>query len=70
MVSILDIIYLIFPQIQQYFSSQNLVKAEQQKLDMLKTIIVFFPRWMIIKHFKFTTFVCRASAGKRFRGHY
>ena len=35
LVSILVIIYIIFPQIQQYASSQNLVSAEQQKLDML-----------------------------------
>ncbi len=36
LVSVLVIIYVIFPQIQQYFNSQDLVKTEQQKLDMLK----------------------------------
>ena len=36
LVSILVIIYVIFPQIQQYFNSQNLVKAEQLKLDTLR----------------------------------
>jgi Tfp pilus assembly protein PilO len=34
--SILVIIYIIFPQIQQYFSSQGLVSVEQQKLSTLK----------------------------------
>ena len=34
--SILVIIYIIFPQIQQYFSSQSLVSVEQQKLNTLK----------------------------------
>lgn len=34
--SFLVIIYVVFPQIQQYFNSQNLVKVEQQKLDRLK----------------------------------
>ena len=34
--STLVIIYVVFPQIQQYFNSQNLVKAEQQKLDALR----------------------------------
>jgi hypothetical protein len=33
--SILVIIYIVFPQIQQYFNSQDLIKAEQQKLDAL-----------------------------------
>jgi hypothetical protein len=37
LVSILVIIYVVFPQIQQYFSSQDLVKAEQQKLDALNS---------------------------------
>jgi hypothetical protein len=36
LVSILVIIYVIFPQIQQYFNSQDLVKVEQQKLDTLR----------------------------------
>jgi Tfp pilus assembly protein PilO len=36
LVSILVIVYVVFPQIQQYFSSRNLVKVEQQKLDKLK----------------------------------
>lgn len=36
LISILMIIYIIFPQIQQYFNSQTLVNAEQQKLDNLK----------------------------------
>ena len=35
LISIIVIIYIIFPQIQQYASSQNLVSVEQQKLDML-----------------------------------
>lgn len=35
-VSVLIIIYIIFPQIQQYFNSQSLVNAEQQKLNTLK----------------------------------
>jgi hypothetical protein len=35
LVSILVILYVVFPQIQQYSDSQNLVKAEQQKLDTL-----------------------------------
>jgi len=34
--SILVIIYIVFPQIQQYFNSQGLVKAEQKKLEALK----------------------------------
>src|ERR1035437_5500575 len=34
--SILVIFYIVFPQIQQYFTSQNSVKAEQQKLTTLK----------------------------------
>jgi Tfp pilus assembly protein PilO len=35
-VSILVIFYIVFPQIQQYFTSQDSVKAEQQKLTTLK----------------------------------
>jgi len=35
-ISVLVIVYVIFPQIQQYFNSQDLVKAEQQKLDALR----------------------------------
>jgi hypothetical protein len=35
LVSILVIIYIIFPQVQQYFNSANLLKAEQQKLETL-----------------------------------
>jgi len=34
-VSILVILYIVFPQIQQYSDSKNLVKAEQQKLNTL-----------------------------------
>ena len=34
--STLVIIYVVFPQIQQYFNSQDLIKAEQQKLDALR----------------------------------
>jgi Tfp pilus assembly protein PilO len=37
LVSILVIIYVIFPQIQQYFSSQSAVQAEQQKLDTFRS---------------------------------
>lgn len=37
LVSILVIVYVVFPQIQQYFNSQDLVKAEQQKLDALNS---------------------------------
>jgi len=33
--SILVIIYVVFPQIQQYFNSQSLIKIEQQKLNAL-----------------------------------
>lgn len=35
LVSILVIIYIIFPQVQQYFNSQDLLKTEQQKLETL-----------------------------------
>lgn len=35
--SVLVIIYVIFPQIQQYFSLQSSVQAEQQKLEALKS---------------------------------
>jgi Tfp pilus assembly protein PilO len=37
LISILVIIYIVFPQIQQYFNSQDLVKAEQQKLEALNS---------------------------------
>jgi Tfp pilus assembly protein PilO len=36
LISILIIIYIIFPQIQQFFNSQSLVGIEQQKLDTIK----------------------------------
>jgi Tfp pilus assembly protein PilO len=36
LISFLVIFYVVFPQIQQYFSSQDLVKVEQQKLDSLR----------------------------------
>jgi len=36
LVSILAIIYIIFPQVQQYFNSQSLVVVEQQKLNTIK----------------------------------
>jgi hypothetical protein len=36
-VSVLVILYVVFPQIQQYSNSQDLVKTEQQKLDALNS---------------------------------
>jgi hypothetical protein len=37
LVSLLVIIYIVFPQIQQYFNSQNSVTVEQQKLGALNS---------------------------------